>query len=118
MCQFNNITEFNTYLSDNLKNIKLNEYFNLIHSQFYSKIDISFMDYFLELTNHENEFIVDHIKLQEYGVINTIKSIKNFEILNHINIFRLIIIDGGSDIILTTLIKNNITINDINIFSI
>ena len=68
MCQFNNITEFNTYLSDNLKNIKLNEYFNLIHSQFYSKIDISFMDYFLELTNHENEFIVDHIKLQEYGV--------------------------------------------------
>ena len=59
MCQFNNITEFNTYLSDNLKNIKLNEYFNLIHSQFYSKIDISFMDYFLELTNHENEFIVD-----------------------------------------------------------
>lgn len=46
-------------------------------------------------------------------IINTIKSIKNFEILNHINIFRLIIIDGGSDIILTTLIKNNISINDI-----
>ena len=30
------------------------------------------MDYFLELCNNENEFIVDHIKLQEYGVLNTI----------------------------------------------
>lgn len=74
MSQFKTITEFNIYLSDNLKNIKLNEYFNLIQSEFYSNLDISFMDYFLELTNHENEFIVDHIKLQEYGVINTIKS--------------------------------------------
>jgi len=74
MSQFNTITEFNNYLSDKLKNVKLNEYFSLIHSQFYSNIDISFMDYFLELCNHENEFIVEHIKLQEYGIINTIKS--------------------------------------------
>jgi hypothetical protein len=66
MSQFQTITEFNTYLSDKLRNVKLNEYFNLIHSQFYSNIDISFMDYFLELTNNENEFIVKHIKLQEY----------------------------------------------------
>ena len=79
MSQFNTITEFNTYLSDNLKRVKLNEYFTLIQSQFYSNVDISFMDYFLELCNHENEFIVDHIKLQEYGVltnINTSKDIK------------------------------------------
>ena len=72
MSQFNTITEFNTYLSDKLRNIKLNEYFILIQSQFYSNVDISFMDYFLELCNHENEFIVDHIKLQEYGVLNSI----------------------------------------------
>ncbi len=74
MSQFNTITEFNNYLSDKLKNVKLNEYFSLIHSQFYSNIDISFMDYFLELTNNENKFIVDHIKLQEYGVLTNIKS--------------------------------------------
>ena len=72
MSQFNAITEFNTYLSDKLRNVKLNEYFTLIQSQFYSNLDISFMDYFLELCNNENEFIVDHIKLQEYGVLNTI----------------------------------------------
>ena len=72
MSQFNTITEFNTYLSNKLKNVKLNEYFSLIQSQFYSNINISFMDYFLELCNHENEFIVEHIKLQEYGVLNSI----------------------------------------------
>jgi uncharacterized protein YukE len=79
MSQFKTITEFNIYLSDNLKNIKLNEYFNLIQSEFYSNLDISFMDYFLELTNHENEFIVDHIKLQEYGVINNVKTSKDIK---------------------------------------
>ena len=74
MSQFNTITEFNTYLSDKLRNVKLNEYFSLIQSQFYSNLNISFMDYFLELCNNENEFIVDHIKLQEYGVLNNIET--------------------------------------------
>ena len=74
MSQFNTITDFNTYLSDKLRNVKLNEYFSLIQSQFYSNINISFMDYFLELCNNENEFIVDHIKLQEYKVLNNLKS--------------------------------------------
>ena len=74
MSQFNTISEFNTYLSDNLKNLKLNDYFKEIHSKFYSELDISFMDYFLELCEHENEFIVDHIKLQEYGVLTNINS--------------------------------------------
>ena len=79
MSQFATIQEFNNYLSDNLKNVKLNEYFSLIHSQFYSNLDISFMDYFLELTNHENEFIVNHIKLQEYGVLNNINTSKDIK---------------------------------------
>jgi hypothetical protein len=79
MSQFSTITEFNTYLSDKLRNVKLNEYFTLIQSQFYSKLDISFMDYFLELCNNENEFIVDHIKLQEYGVINNINTSKDIK---------------------------------------
>lgn len=74
MSQFNTITEFNTYLSDKLRNVKLNEYFTLIQSQFYSNLDISFMDYFLELIPKKNEFCVDHIKLQEYGVLNNINT--------------------------------------------
>jgi hypothetical protein len=74
MSEFNNITEFNTYLSENLKKIELDEYFNLIHSNFYSNLDISFMGYFLLLSQHENEFIVDLTTFQEFGIINTIKS--------------------------------------------
>jgi len=79
MSQFNTITDFNTYLSNKLKKIKLNEYFSLIQSQFYSNVNISFMDYFLELCNNENEFIVEHIKLQEYGVINNINTSKDIK---------------------------------------
>ena len=79
MSQFTTIREFNTYLSDKLRNVKLNEYFNLIQSQFYSDLDISFMDYFLELCNHENEFVVEHTKLQEYGVLTNIKTSKDIK---------------------------------------
>ena len=79
MSQFNTITDFNTYLSNKLKKIKLNEYFSLIQSQFYSNVNISFMDYFLELCNNENEFIVDHIKLQEYGVLTNINNSNNIK---------------------------------------
>ena len=79
MSQFNTITKYNTYLSDKLKKVTLNEYFKEIHSKFYSNINISFMDYFLELCNNENEFIVEHIKLQEYKVINNIDTSKDIK---------------------------------------
>ena len=69
MSQFSTITEFNTYLSDKLRNVKLNEYFTLIQSQFYSNLDISFMDYFLELIDKKNEICIEHQKLIEYGII-------------------------------------------------
>ena len=74
MSQFSTITEFNTYLSDKLRNVKLNEYFTLIQFQFYSKLDISFMDYFLELIDKKNEICIEHQKLIEYGIINTKRS--------------------------------------------
>lgn len=74
MSQFESINEFNVYFSNQLRNFKLGEYFNQIHLNFYSNLDISFMNYFLELTNYENEFIVEHQKLKEYGIINNMKS--------------------------------------------
>ena len=43
------------------------------------------MDYFLELCNHENEFIVDHIKLQEYKVLNNIDTSQKLKSLDIIN---------------------------------
>ncbi len=79
MSQYNNINEFNVDLSNNQVRIKLNEYFKEIRNKFYSNLDISFMDYFLDLTKNEGEFIVEHQKLQDYGVltnINTSKDIK------------------------------------------
>lgn len=68
----NTIEEFNTNLANKLIKYDLNVYFNTIHSKFYKNVDISFMDYFLSLILKKNEFCVDHIKLQEYGVINNI----------------------------------------------
>jgi len=79
MNQFATIQEFNIYLSEKLRNMKLNEYIKEIQNKFYPELDISFMDYFLELCNHENEFIVDHIKLQEYGVLTNITKSNNIK---------------------------------------
>ncbi len=85
---YNTISEFNIYLTNNLTNLKLNEYFKQIHEQFYKELDISFMEYFLELCKHEDEFIVDHIKLQEYKVINITQSYDIKRCLNQYNLIK------------------------------
>ncbi len=79
MSQYNNINEFNVDLSNKQLRIKLNEYFKEIHAKFYPNIDISFMDYFLDLTKNEGEFIVEHQKLQEYGVLTTENKTNNIK---------------------------------------
>ncbi len=69
------VTDFNTYLSINLSNLSLKDYFNKYHMEFNqgaNAVDISFMDYFLYLCNHKSEFVVEHEKLKEYGVITNI----------------------------------------------
>ena len=38
--------------------LSLEDFFKKIHSKFYPNYDISFMTYFLELTEHEGEFYV------------------------------------------------------------
>ncbi len=63
-----------TELAKTLTKITMTEFFKQIHSEFYSDQDISFMEYFLELTEHEDEFIVDHHKLIEYGVVISLES--------------------------------------------
>ena len=56
--------------------IKMNlcDFFKIVHSEFYSNYDISFMEYFLELTEKEGEFVVHHEKLIEYGIVTSKKS--------------------------------------------
>ncbi len=62
-----------TELANNLIQISMLEFFKMIHLQFYSDKDILFMEYFLELTEHEDMFVVHHNKLSEYGVMNSIR---------------------------------------------
>jgi len=54
--------------------LSLEEFFKGIHERFYPAQDISFMNYFLELTKHEGEFIVHHNKLVEYGIVTSKRS--------------------------------------------
>jgi len=49
------------YIQDLVQNetkLNLEEFFTDIHERFYSTQDISFMKYFLELTEHEGELYV------------------------------------------------------------
>jgi hypothetical protein len=52
----------------------MKDFFKTIHGKFYPKQDISFMEYFLELTENEGEFIVHHEKLVEYGIMSSKQS--------------------------------------------
>ena len=61
-------------LVDCSEKMSLLDFFKNIHSKFYSDYDISFMQYFLELTTREGEFMVHHEKLIEYGVMTSGRS--------------------------------------------
>jgi hypothetical protein len=61
-------------LVDSKTKITLKDFFKTIHDKFYPKQDISFMEYFLKLTENEGEFIVHHEKLIEYGIMSSIRS--------------------------------------------
>ena len=50
--------EYIQNLIQNENKLSLEEFFKDIHSKFYSNYDISFMTYFLELTEQEGKFIV------------------------------------------------------------
>jgi hypothetical protein len=52
----------------------MNDFFKEIHSKYYNSIDISFMEYFLSLIEKQNEFCIEHIKLQEYKDVNNIST--------------------------------------------
>jgi hypothetical protein len=82
MSKFKSITEFNKFLIVRKINVDYNQYFKLIHSRFYSEIDISFMDYFLSLIDHSNNFIIEDSKLLEYNAINNLDHDTILELIN------------------------------------
>jgi hypothetical protein len=66
--------EYIQNLVQNETKLSLEEFFKDIHKRFYPNQDISFMKYFLELTEHEGEFCVHHEKLIEYGIVTSKRS--------------------------------------------
>jgi len=63
-----------TLVSNSETKMNLCDFFKTIHQKFYSNYDISFMEYFLELTTHDGEFVVHHEKLIEYGIMTSGRS--------------------------------------------
>ena len=63
-----------TLAEQNTTKLSMNAFFKTVHDKFYFYVDISFMEYFLDLTAHENEFVVPHSKLFEYGIMTSKQS--------------------------------------------
>ena len=95
MSRVSQIKEYNTNLANNLIKIDVNDYFKYIHDNFYPNQDIDFMKYFLELINSDDEFCVDHSKLNEYKVINSNDSSKIFRCLDQYELTK------GEDYLIT-----------------
>jgi len=79
MNNFTTIEEYNNNLIKNLNRIELIEYFKYVHHNFYKNINVTFMDYFLEICKNDDDFIIEHKKLQEYKVINNIDTSNKIE---------------------------------------
>jgi hypothetical protein len=58
-------------LAETLTKINLSEFFKKIHSECYPEYDISFMEYFLEICDKDDEFVIHHSKLVEYGIMTS-----------------------------------------------
>jgi hypothetical protein len=77
--------EYIEELAINLINMSMTDFFKYIHTNYYPNQDISFMEYFLELTNYEGQFHVHHSKLVEYGIMTSTESgnvKKKLDVLN------------------------------------
>ena len=61
-------------LGNSLRKISMTEFFEHFHGKYYQTIDVSFMDYFLQIIDHEGEFVIPHDKLVEYGITCSTKS--------------------------------------------
>jgi len=81
-----NIQEYNIELANKMIKYNIEEYFINIHNKFYNNLNIEFMNYFLSLIIKKDEFCVKQEKLQEYGIINKLKSSNIQDCLNKFNL--------------------------------
>ena len=66
--------EYISTLIESGEKLSLIDFFKNIHQKFYPDQRIDFMEYFLELTSHEGEYVVHHEKLIEYGIVTSNRS--------------------------------------------
>lgn len=76
------ISLYNTKLIKDMIYINVIDYFKEIHKEFYNYINNSFIEYFLEIYDKDDKFIVDHYKLKKYKIISSGKSTEIKEYLN------------------------------------
>ncbi len=76
MVKIASITEYTQSLVNAFKKVDLKEFMMKVKAIIHPEMDMSFMDYFLELSKEENDgqFIVHHDKLIEYGVTTSDRS--------------------------------------------
>ncbi len=75
-------------MGDSLKKMSLEEFFNYYHGKYYQIIDISFMEYFLKIIEHEGEFVISHLKLKEYGVTTSTNVSNIKERMDHLELIE------------------------------
>jgi hypothetical protein len=66
------IEEYNKTLVDNNEDLNIIDYFSRVHKLFFKTVDISFMNYFIELSHpsKKNSFIISEKELRKYGILN------------------------------------------------
>ncbi len=76
MVKVASITEYTQSLVNAFKKVDLKEFMMKVKAIIHPEMDMSFMDYFLELSKEENDgqFIVHHDKLIEYGITTSDRS--------------------------------------------
>ncbi len=71
---FSRAKKYATSIGERLTDISLSEFIEDICNFLYINIDISFKDYFLEIIEDEEEFVIHHSKLLDYGIMISTRS--------------------------------------------
>ena len=83
---YSSMTIYNMSLINNMIDINLIDYFKKVHDIFYKNINLTFIEYFLEICYKDDEFIIDHSKLKKYKIITSGRSNDIKDCLNRLEL--------------------------------
>ena len=74
------IRDYNIHISNNKYKYNIEEYFRLIHSYFYSHVDISIMNQYMQFSINEKDFNINIETLERFNLLKNLQesSIKSF----------------------------------------